>query len=414
MLGAGIFINTVELAKRAGILGAFSYTLVGILMLPLILCIVELLQLHPQGGFYIFGKEELNPFAGFISAWSYFVSKLASAMLIIHTAVLLIQQVIPPLQTINTLTFDVLLLGTFIALNMLNIKTGMLIQRFFLGFKLIPIFFVILTGIWFYHGLPVVNLENWWSTIPFTLPLVLYATVGFEAACSLSSKIENPQKNAPKAILYSYGFVIVITTLYQLLFYTSLGSHLSNLTSYLFAFPTLIHSLFPAHVTAQTTIISLMHLAIAASALGGSYGILFSNNWNVYTLAMHNHTFFPRLLTALNRHHIPWACMLLEGFICLVYLFVTQGKQIPLQQTSALGSVCAYTISVIALLSAKQRKSVTTPWAIPLLGLCNCFIFMASCIANFMINGITTLATFCALVLAGIVMFVITKKTNEA
>ena len=36
MLGAGIFVNTVELAKRAGILGGFAYIIIGIMMLPLV------------------------------------------------------------------------------------------------------------------------------------------------------------------------------------------------------------------------------------------------------------------------------------------------------------------------------------------------------------------------------------------
>src|SRR5271169_2910080 len=79
MLGVGIFINTAELAKRAGALGCLSYALVGILLLPLIICVAELVKLHPSGGFYIFARREINPFFGFLSAWIYFTGKLASA-----------------------------------------------------------------------------------------------------------------------------------------------------------------------------------------------------------------------------------------------------------------------------------------------------------------------------------------------
>src|SRR5439155_2476258 len=120
MLGAGIFINTTELAKRAGIFGACGYAFVGILLLPLIFSISYLLKIHPSGGFYIFAQKEINPWAGFLSAWTYFIAKLASAMLLIHTAVLLMQQIIQPLASINPLTFDILVLTLYIGLNLLN------------------------------------------------------------------------------------------------------------------------------------------------------------------------------------------------------------------------------------------------------------------------------------------------------
>ena len=75
MMGAGIFINTVELAKRAGLLGAFMYPLIGLLILPLIIAIAKLIKLHPAGGFYIFAQKEINPFVGYLSTWSYFIAK---------------------------------------------------------------------------------------------------------------------------------------------------------------------------------------------------------------------------------------------------------------------------------------------------------------------------------------------------
>ena len=79
MLGTGVFINTVELAKRAGALGFLSYLIVGILMLPLIASFATLMKIYPQGGFYAFAQKELGPLAGFVSAWSYFIAKMASA-----------------------------------------------------------------------------------------------------------------------------------------------------------------------------------------------------------------------------------------------------------------------------------------------------------------------------------------------
>ena len=61
MMGAGIFINTVELSKRAGLLSGFMYPLIGLLVLPLIIAIASLIKIYPSGGFYTYGEQEISP-----------------------------------------------------------------------------------------------------------------------------------------------------------------------------------------------------------------------------------------------------------------------------------------------------------------------------------------------------------------
>ncbi len=128
MLGSGIFINTVLLAKNSALLSGCMYLLNGALVLPLILSMAALMRIHPRGGFYTFGAQEIGSFAGFFSAWSYFIGKLASAALMIHTAFLLIQTIIPALQQINILFLDVGALLCFTALNLLHMNVSMSVQ----------------------------------------------------------------------------------------------------------------------------------------------------------------------------------------------------------------------------------------------------------------------------------------------
>src|SRR5271155_4816079 len=135
MLGTGIFLNTTKLARQAGALGALSYIIIGVLMLPLVLSITELSRLHPTGGFYAFGSKEISPLVGFVSTWAYFIGKLASACVGIHFAVTLIQYLIPPLAIINTFAADCTLITIFVMLNMLNMKTGGKIQTLFIVMK---------------------------------------------------------------------------------------------------------------------------------------------------------------------------------------------------------------------------------------------------------------------------------------
>jgi amino acid transporter len=412
MLGAGIFINTTVLSQRAGALGGIGYIIIGLLMLPLVLSITELLKMHPAGGFYTFGAKEINPFAGFISSWAYFTGKLASAVLMIHSCVLLVQQIIPLTAHAHPLLIDTAILTLFTALNMKNIKTGSTIQAWFIGFKMVPIVFLLLTGLFLFDGTNLSAPYQIWSGIPSILPLVLYATVGFEAACSLSSKIRDAHKNAPRAVLISYSLVVLIACSFQLMFYGALGSLFNQFTDYRDAFPALLHALLPTHAALGNSISRILHLGIAASALGGSYGILFSNSWNLHTLAQHGHTFAQKLLTQYNQHHIPWICVVIESLICILYLGITQGTQVTLQQLGALGCILSYSVSALALIYAKINKKTELMWFIPLLGFANCIVLTISCVHSLMINGSTSLIIFCCLLIAGAVMFKMTQEKS--
>lgn len=413
MLGTGVFINTTELAKRAGALGALGYPIVGLLMLPLVISITHLLKLHPAGGFYIFGQKELSPFAGFISAWTYFTGKLASATLAIHTAVLLVQSVIPVFNIVNPLYVDAVLIAAFVGLNMLNVRTGGTIQTLFIIFKVIPIAFILLVGVFFVQGAHFTQNHLLWQGIPSILPLILFATIGFEAACSLSSKIKDAHINAPRAIFISYGIVILTATLFQLIFYGINGDLFNTFTSYREAFPAFIQVLLPHSARLQEMLCGILHLGIAMSALGGGYSILFSNCWNLHTLAQHRHIFNAQLFSQLNRHHIPWLCVLAEGFISLLYLYITQGKQLPLQQMGALGPIVAYSVSALALLHARiQKRTTHTPLWLPILGLVNCIMLTMSCVYGLLYTGAFSLIIFTGLSITGIYMFMYTKKND--
>jgi amino acid transporter len=411
MLGAGVFINTVELAKRAGFLGSFMYPFIALLIIPLIIVITKLLKVHPSGGFYKFAQAEISPFAGFMSAWIYFIAKLASAMLMIHVAMSLIRQIFPSLQNISSIyIFDIAILSLFIFFNTFNLRTGSQIQMGFLTFKLMPVLFVIGAGILFFSPATAATFQLPWHSLPSAIPFVLYAAMGFEAICAMSNKIEDSEKNAPKSIFYSVLVVISLLFLFQFLFYFTLGDTLAQLPNYLGAFPALLSYLLPANPAMAIKLISFFHFAIAISALGGCYGILYSNNWNLYILAQHKHVFFSSIFTRLNKHAIPIFCLLAEWIICGLFLALTAGNQIPLQQTAALGTTIAYTFCVIAFLLRSKRNDLQKDFIVSIAGLVSCSLLIGACIRNFLYSGIMPLLSFLLLFVFGIIMYGITKK----
>lgn len=414
MLGIGIFMNTVVLSQRAGAYGFVAYILVGLMLLPLIISVAEMVRLHPQGGFYVYAQKEINSFAGFLSAWGYFTGKLGSGAVVLDTAVRLIQQLVPVLKNIPTLLLDAVVIAIFVGLNTLHMQAGSKIQKGFIVSKTVPIFFAIVMGFFFFHPDYITTAEIDWSGIAFSLPLVLFATVGFEVACSISSKIKDPEKNAPRAILISYFLVISTVVLYQLMFYGMLGSALATKNSYLEAFPSLMAYLIPDNPYLAALTVKFLHLGLAASALGGSYGTMFTNGWNLYTLGAHGHLFFGRVFTYLNKHAIPVACILVEGIIYLSYLVISGGNQVTLQQLGALGCVLGYTFTVLALLVACWNKKYThiSIW-IPALGLINCFILIASCVNGMLKSGPAAFFALLALLVFGTGMYWVKEREKK-
>lgn len=404
MLGSGIFINTTALTALSGSLGALDYIIVGILLLPLILAISELVKYYQDNStFYNFGLS-ISPFFGFLSSWSYFVGKLCSCALALHVCINFLQQIIPALQVIPTILFDIIVVWLFTYLNLLNLQTGKRIQYSFIFLKLIPILFTIFAGIYLFSGSNFNGDSAIWSGIPLSIPLVIYAFSGFEASCSLSRHIENPEKNGPKAILISFAIVIFLISSFQFIFYGNLGLLLGKL-QYTGAYPALIEKMWVDHLWFKELLIKLMHIGIAASSLGASYGIMYSNIWNLYTLAQANHTFQKNLLMKVNGHGIPTACVVIEGLLITTYLLLTSGSQLPLQQVGALGATIAYTFSAIGLivLLYNKHKKITF---VAIAGVLSCLIMISTFVWGIVTKGLSTLLLlFIIILIAGTAMF---------
>ncbi len=412
MIGAGIFINTIPLAQYAGKYSPLIYLFVGILMLPLVWGIAKLLKIYPGGSFYTFGTKSMSPTVGFFSAWSYFTCKLASSMLMIHFFSQIVSALIPIIARINIFLLDLIILSIFTLLNMLNMKAGSKIQYTFMVLKIIPIAFVIFSGLFLLHGNQCCIPPLMWQQFILGIPFGIYAFTGFEASCSLSRHIKDPEKNAPRAIFISYGLVITILCLYQLLFFTAIGKTLM-VASGIQAFPLLVAKLLGfTHLSYKLQ--AFMQLAIGCSALGGAYGIMYSNNWNLYALAEHGHIFFAKQFAKLNRFGIPVLGILTEMLLSVLYLFVSMGDKAPLQQLAALGSTTAYTASIIALFVVTIRL-LTNPGhlILPLLGLMNCFILLGFCIYGLITKGFYPFLVYLIILLFGLLMFYKTKSRQE-
>ena len=413
MIGAGIFINTYALSTTAGAAGFLLYPLVGLCMLPLIAVTGKLLEYFPTGGLYAFGSS-YHPFLGFLSCWSYFFGKLASASVMLTFATAMFQQLIPSLQSIDPLYMSLVILSIFTFLNLQNLKTGMIVQTFFLTTKSIPILFACLAGVLLFDT-SAIHPENFiWSGVIINIPLVLYCLAGFETACSLSRNIENPSVNGPKAVYYSFAIIMMLYGIFQGFVYMNTHATLTSMTSYKDIFPAIAQALCSSPMLAHKVSLSIS-FAMGMSALGGAYSILFANSWNLYTLAEHRHTFMAPMLTQLNKYQTPWVAVLCEAITCTIFLIFNQSSILPLQRTATLGIVIAYTISTFAYVHlAKQHNRSLRIKTLAILACMSCVLFVYNCATSFIQTGIAPLFLFMTILSIGTIMFFASKKSISA
>ncbi len=407
MLGSGIFINTVMLANATGSLSPISYLIVGVLLLPIVLSIVKLWSFcKTQATLYQLGAN-LSPFIGFLSSWCYFIGKISTLSLCVHVCSSILQQLFFVFNLIPVILLDFIFIFIFAIFNLLNFRTGSKIQVGFATFKFVPILFMIFSGLYLFtpsNFTPDLFIPY---GIPASLTLVFYAFAGFESTCSLSKLIENPSKNGTRAILISYALVIAIAVLFQFAFCAVLSSEITNLSGgYLGVFSTIVSKLMPISSNFSRYLIAILNLGIAISALGAAYSIMFSNCWNLYTLAQNKHLFYSSFIGRLNSGQVPYVCIIIESIIAFIYILVSQANQLALQQLGALAATIAYTLSILVLLVLSIEKKHKKDIILSIIAVCSCLTLIISFIYNLIFYGISNLLVlFMLLVIFGSYMF---------
>ena len=382
MVGAGVFINTIPLAHLSGSLSFMVYLAVGLLMLPLALTVARLLQIYPGGNFYTFA-EPLGIASSFASTWIYFVAKLATSALTIRLSSILLQDLVPALATVPIFAVDSVLLAILLALNLRGLRTSMLVQYVLTIGKLTPILFVIGAGILFFNEPSATTpLVIDWHAIIYGVPVALFALMGFEAACAISNRVENPGRNAPRALIIAASIALTLICSYQFLYTWVMGSTTMMYHSFINTIPIFLQRVVPNSLRLRQALASLFHLGMLAATLSVSYGILFTNHWNLYTLAKHQLIPLCGHLTRLNRFGIPTLCILVEGLICVVYLTQLTQK-FYFQQISGFGTVVAYTFSTLALMAYARAHNDRTLLLLALWALCSSTLLMAASIKSF-------------------------------
>lgn len=390
IFGAGIFINPKKLALLAGPYGIISYLVSACIIIPLLITIAELARLQPvSGGLYVYSREYISPFFGFLCGWAYFISKATSIAFLVHTLSGYFRLHFSVLQQYDPLYLDYAGIVGLALLNIAGVTIGSKIQYLFITMKIVPMAFALLVGIMCFR--PALITMPFAGTCDFfaTIPVCLYALIGFEAICSIGGFIENGSRNIRITLFTGFFIVTLFAILFQIIAYGVLGYDLAMVQE-----P--ISSMGAIALPSYAALGAIMQSIGMASILAGAFSMTATNCWNLYTIGQNKHFPFSGWLTRVTTANVPWVAVLVQASISVFMISIAR-EQLPLQNMVIFCIFWSFLLAAIAAYCAITSKRSILPRIIPILGMASClYVLVLSCM-NIMAYGVS-LPFLCVLV----------------
>jgi len=352
IVGSGIFVNLHPLTAALGSGSFVVYLIAALFLLPVVIVLALLARQHPEsGGLYVYTKTYLNPFVGFLGGWGYFVGKAISAGFMASMLVLVLKEAIPALHALPH-TFLVAGLLLFLAgANVVGASLQGRAQWLFVAAKVLPVVSVL--GILFWRGpqVPVSFDLVTGDALAAVVPIAVFAMVGFEVTSTIAHLFLRPEYTIVRAFIIGFLTVTALLSLFQGAVAALLPA--SALTIGLPAAQ--LSSVAAAYLPSISSFSWLMAGCVYLSMLGGTFGILTSNCWNMHRLAAQGHVPGAGWLTRVTAGQVPWVSLLFEVFICVLGVAISS-KQVPLQKMSVLGVVFAFFCAMLAAWFARDGR----------------------------------------------------------
>lgn len=377
MLGAGVFVALSPAAAAAGNWLVLGLALAGIVAYCNAAASAQLAQLYPaSGGTYVYGRERLGSWAGFVAGWSFITGKVASCAAMALTFAL---YVAPGYEVPVAVAAVVVLTGV----NLLGITRTALLTKVLLLVTLAVLAFVVVLS---FAAPPAGSPAAPAPGSPFgalrAAGFLFFAFAGYARIATLGEEVRRPRRTIPLAILLALGIALAV---------------------YLAIALGLLHHLGSAGIAATATPLLdvgrsaggaafVVVIGAAAASLGSLLALI--TGVGRTTLAMARQRDLPPQLARIGaRHSVPFPAELAVAAVVVVLLLTA--NVLTVVGFSSFGVLIYYSITNIAALALPER-----PWHAPrwlnLLGFAGCLILALTLPARSVLTMLAVLALGCA------------------
>lgn len=379
MVGAGVFVVFAPAAATAGSWLPLALLLAATVAVCNALSSAQLAAQYPvAGGSYVYGRERLGPWPGFLAGWCFVTGKTASCAAMATT--LAAYTVDEPWRR----PVAALAVAALVTLTCFGVTRTAAATKVLVALVLAVLSVVVVAGV--LSGEPA-------RGIPFSTPapggpygvlqaggLLFFAFAGYARVATLGEEVRDPVRTIPRAILVALSAALALYTVLALLCLTVLGADALARTT------TPLADLATAGGWTWTA--PVVRVGAAAATLGallaGMAGITRT------TLAMARSADLPRRLGVLDeRHGIPRRAALTLGAVLLVLVLTVDVRG--MIGFSSFGVLLYY---LVANLSAFTQTGVHRRWSrtVPVLGALLCTVLVASLPVASVLAGLLVVA----------------------
>ncbi len=350
MLGAGVFAVFAPAAGLAGNYLVLAVVLAGAVAYCNAVASAELAARYPSsGGTYVYGRERLGEWPGFVAGWGFVTGKTASCAAMALT----FGQYVSPGYAVPVAVAAVAVLT---AVNLFGITRTALLTRVLLGVVLATLAFVAAAAAMGPHagatgpgpGGPATG--GLGGVLP-AAGLMFFAFAGYARIATLGEEVKDPARTIPRAILAALGAAFVIYVGLALL----LQNHLPEGRLAASAVP-LLDAVRNSQLAAGAP---LVQAGAAAASLGALLALI--TGVGRTTLAMARERDLPSPLARVGgRHTVPFVAEMAVAAVVILLLLTTD--VLTVVGFSSFGVLIYYAVANAAAYTLEEHPRHAPRW----------------------------------------------------
>jgi APA family basic amino acid/polyamine antiporter len=206
IIGTGVFTMPAVMAG-AGTSSLITLVIisVGAVLLGLLFGQLTKRVPHNEGGLYAYARHEFGDFAGYLTAWCYWITCWAGNAAIVSSWVLYVESLFGIDNPSNWVNFGIAMTGLWIpaAINLAGVRQMAFFQNVTVVLKFLPLLFVGVFG-WFFvssanFGPFNASGGSLFDAVNLAAGVALFSFIGVECASIAAGRVRNPRRNVGRA-----------------------------------------------------------------------------------------------------------------------------------------------------------------------------------------------------------------------
>jgi basic amino acid/polyamine antiporter, APA family len=369
IIGTGVFTMPAVMAGAgtSSILTLVAIS-VGAVLLGLLFGQLTKRVPHNEGGLYAYTRHEFGDFAGYLTAWCYWITCWAGNAAIVSSWVLYVEELFGIDNPSAWTNFGIALVGLWLpaAINLVGVRQMAVFQNITVVLKFLPLLAVATVG-WFFvssanFGPFNASGGSLYDAVNMAAGVALFSFIGVECASIAAGRVRDPRRNVGRASVIGTGaaallYVAVTAAVMGLVPHDEL---VDDGAPFVAAFETMFDGGWIGKLVALTAVIS---------------GLGALNGWTMVTAEMPyaaaKDGLFPAAFARENGRRVPWFGVIASTVVASLLMAWSYSGETGLKVFTYLVYLSVVTVAIPYFLSAcaqlaylVSRRRTVQGWAL--------------------------------------------------